>query len=121
MDMVHPYSTGEEQSRKLRSILTSYLKGRPLRTPKQVPNENEFEARRLLVEEHQPHTRARSLQLLNNVPHHKFDPKKSAQENLLKFEEIIEEYEKSSRDIMADDLKITVVLGRNRWTSPSVI
>ena len=103
----------QEQSmaKKLHSILTSYTKGRPLRTLKQVPRENGFEAWRLLVEEHQPHSRARSLQLLNNVLHYRFDNKKSTQENLLKFEEAIEEYEKASGDLVAEDMKISIVLG----------
>ena len=100
-----------EMSKKLHSILTSYTRGRPLRTLKQVPQENGFEAWRLLVEEHQPHSRARSLQLLNNVLHYRFDNKKSTQENLLKFEEAIEEYEKSSGDLVAEDMKISIVLG----------
>ena len=105
--------TDEEQAqaRKLHSILTSYTRGRPLRTLKQVANENGFETWRLLVEEHQPHNRARSLQLLNQVLHFRFDNKKSTQENILKFEEYIEEYEKASGDIVQEDLKISVVLG----------
>ena len=104
----------QEQARKLHSILTSYTRGRPLRTLKQVASENGFEAWRLLVEEHQPHNRARSLQLLNQVLHFRFDNKKSTQENILKFEESIEEYEKASAasgDIVQEDLKISVVLG----------
>ena len=102
---------GKAQARKLHSILTSYTKGRPLRTIKQVASENGFEAWRMLVEERQPHTRARSLQLLNSVLNHKFDAKKSTQENLLKFEEMIEEYERASGSVMDDDLKVSVVLG----------
>ena len=48
-----------DKSKKLYSILTSYTKGRPLRTIKQVQDENGFEAWRLLLEEHLPHTRTR--------------------------------------------------------------
>ena len=65
----------------------------------------------MLVEEHQPHSRARSLQLLNNVLHFRFDSKKTTQENILKFEETIEEYEKSSGDLVAEDMKISIILG----------
>ena len=110
-DMEDYTEEGKAQARKLHSILTSYTKGRPLRTIKQVASENGFEAWRMLVEEHQPHTRARSLQLLNSVLNHKFDAKKSTQENLLKFEEMIEQYERASGSIMDDDLKVSVVLG----------
>ncbi len=106
----------KEQSRKLRSILTSYTRGRPLRTLKQVPHENGFEAWRLLVEEHQPHSRARSLQLLNNVLHYRFDNKKPTQENILKFEALIEEYEKASGDLVAEDMKISIILGGTEGT-----
>ena len=65
----------------------------------------------MLVEEHQPHSRARSIQLLNNVLHYRFDNKRSTQENILKFEELIEEYEKSSGDLVAEDMKISIILG----------
>ena len=95
----------KEQSRKLHSILASYTRARPLRTLKQVPHENGFDAWRLLVEEHQPHSRARSLQLLNNVLHYRFDNKKSTQENILN-----EEYEKASGDLVAEDMKISIIL-----------
>ena len=100
-----------DKSKKLYSILTSFTKGRPLRTIKQVQDENGFEAWRLLLEEHLPHTRARSLQLLSNLIHTKFDSKRTTMENILKFEDSIEEYEKSSGDTVQDDLKVSVVLG----------
>ena len=106
----------KEQSRKLHSILASYTRARPLRTLKQVPHENGFDAWRLLVEEHQPHSRARSLQLLNNVLHYRFDNKRSTQENILKFEELIEEYEKASGDLVAEDMKISIILGGTEGT-----
>ena len=76
-----------------------------------MQDENGFEAWRLLLEEHLPHTRARSLQLLSNLIHTKFDAKRTTMENILKFEDSIEEYEKSSGDVVQDDLKVSVVLG----------
>ena len=100
-----------DKSKKLYSILASYTTGRPLRTIKQVQDENGFEAWRLLLEEHLPRTRARSLQLLSNLIHTKFDSKRTTMENILKFEDSIEEYEKSSSDSVQDDLKVSVVLG----------
>ena len=111
--LVHKEFTSRtiDKSKKLYSILTSYTKGRPLRTIKQVQDENGFEAWRLLLEEHLPHTRARSLQLLSNLIHTKFNSKRTTMENILKFEDSIEEYEKSSGDSVQDDLKVSVVLG----------
>ena len=99
-----------DKSKKLYSILTGYTQGRPLRTIKQVQDENGFEAWRLLLEEHLPHTRARSLQLLSNLIHTKFDSKRTTMENILKVEDSIEEYEKSSGDVVQDDLKVSLVL-----------
>ena len=83
-----------------------------MRTIKQVASENGFEAWRMLVEEHQPHTRARSLQQSSTTS---FDAKKSTSENLLKFEEMIEEYERASGSVMDDDLKVTTK-NRLTWT-----
>ena len=76
-----------------------------------MQDENGFEAWRLLLEEHLPHTRARSLQLLSNLIHTKFDSKRTTMKNILKFEDSIEEYEKSSGDTVQGDLKVSVVLG----------
>ena len=96
-----------DKSKKLYSILTSYTKGRPLRTIKQVQDENGFEAWRLLLEEHLPHTRARSLQLLSNLIHTKFDSKRTTMENILKFEDSIEEYEKLTRNRLVTPYRTT--------------
>ena len=65
----------------------------------------------LLLEGHLPHTRARRLQLLSNILHTRFDSKKTTPENILKFEDSIEEYGKASGDVVQDDLRVSVVLG----------
>ena len=65
----------------------------------------------LLLEGHLPHTRARRLQLLSNILRTRLDSKKTTPENILKFEDSIEEYGKASGDVVQDDLRVSVVLG----------
>ena len=99
-------------SKKLYTILTSYTKGRPLRTIKQITEENGLEAWRILLEEHEPYTRGRSLRLLTSLTKYKFENKKTTMENILAFEEAIEQYEKASGDVVQDDLKISIILNQ---------
>ena len=47
---------------------------------------------------------------MNKVLNHKFDNKKTHLENLVAFEEAIENYETAANDVMSDDVKVSVVM-----------
>ena len=95
---------------KFYSILASYTKNKPLRVIKSMTDYNGLEAWRNLIQEHEPYTRGRGLALLNKVLNHKFDNKKTHLENLVAFEEAIENYETAANDVMSDDVKVSVVM-----------
>ena len=100
----------KERSMKFYSILASYTKNKPLRVIKSMTDYNGLEAWRNLIQEHEPYTRGRGLALLNKVFNHKFDNKKTHLENLVAFEEAIENYETAANDVMSDDVKVSVVM-----------
>ena len=100
----------KERSMKFYSILASYTKNKPLRVIKSMTDYNGLEAWRNLIQEHEPYTRGRGLALLNKVLNHKFDNKKTHLENLVAFEEAIENYETAANDVMSDDVKVSVVM-----------
>ena len=56
--------------KKLYAVLTSYTKGRPLRTVSKVRGQNGFEAYRLLVHENMPTSQVRNFHLLQNIINH---------------------------------------------------
>ena len=101
----------KDTSKKFYSILTSYTKNKPLCVLKSMTDYNGLEAWRNLLQEHEAYIRGRGLALLNKVLNHKFDPKKTHLENLVAFEEAIENYESASNDVvMSDDVKASVVM-----------
>ncbi|CAE7300201.1 unnamed protein product, partial [Symbiodinium sp. CCMP2456] len=104
--------TSQEQtnSKKLYSILSSYTKNRPQRVVTTVKEENGLEAYRQLVFFNQPNTKARSLQLHREVMGFRFDKDKTYNENFLKFEELIDEYEKASKEKTSDSFKMGTVI-----------
>ena len=59
----------EASGKKLYAVLTSYTKGRPLRTISKVPGQNGFEAYRLLVHENTPKSQLRNFHVLQNIHH----------------------------------------------------
>ena len=63
--------------KKLYAVLTSYTKGRPLRTISKVPGQNGFKAYRLLVHENMPKSQVRNFHLLQNINNFKAKPGKS--------------------------------------------
>ena len=100
----------KERSMKFYSILASYTKNKPLRVRKSMTDYKGLEAWRNLIQEHEPYTRGRGLALLNKVLNHKFDNKKTHLENLVAFEEAIENYETAANDVMSDDVKVSIVM-----------
>ncbi|CAE7514351.1 unnamed protein product [Symbiodinium sp. CCMP2592] len=97
------------QSKKLYSILSSYTRNRPQRVVTAVKEENGIEAYRQLVNFNQPNTKARSLQLHREVMSFRFDKDKTYNENFLKFEELIDDYEKASSEKTSDSFKMGTV------------
>ena len=103
----------ETRARALRlySVLTSYLKGRPLKMLKSVTNGDGFRVWRQLTEELQPATWPRALALAQALV--KFPPLKdggSVVEYTILYERLIAEYEKVSATKYPDDLRISTLL-----------
>ena len=95
---------------RLYSLLTSYLRQRPLKLIRHVKNENGFEAWQILLKEMQPATRARALALLSQLSRIHFAEGKSVSEQLPQFEALILEYERISNQKYSDDAKVAAVL-----------
>ena len=70
------------QAIRLYSLLTSYLRNRPLKLVRHMKQENGFEAWQRLLREMQPVTRARSLALLTQLSRVRFAEGKSISEQL---------------------------------------
>ena len=95
---------------RLYSLLTSYLRHRPLKLIRHMKKENGFEAWRVLLKEMQPATRARSLALLSQLSRIQFEEKKTVSEQLPQFEALVQEYERISGQDYSDDAKVAAVL-----------
>ena len=104
--------TDETKGRAVRfySLLTSYLRQRPLKLIRHVKKENGFEAWQILLREVQPATRARALALLSQLPRIQFAEGKTVSEQLPQFEALINEYERISGHGYSDDAKVAAVL-----------
>ena len=96
--------------KKLYAVLTSYTKGRPLRTISKVPGQNGFEAYRLLVHENMPKSQVRNFHVLQNIINFKAESGKSLNENVLAFEQLIEVYAKISTITVGDETKLAVII-----------
>ena len=101
---------GREASRKLYSIPCSYTTGRPYRVVKFTPEENGMEANRLLMKEYRPVNRARSLELFHNILNYRFAKDKGIAENILEYEECIEQYEKTTGEKVQENLKVPTLI-----------
>ena len=98
------------KSVRLYSLLTSYLRQRPLKLIRRIKNENGFAAWQTLIKEMQPATRARALALLSQLSRIQFAEGKSVSEQLPQFEALILEYERISSQKYSDDAKVAAVL-----------
>ena len=104
--------TDETKSRAVRlySLLTSYVRQRPLKLIRHVKNENGFEAWQCLLKEMQPATRARALALLSQLSRIQFAEGKTVSEQLPQFEALVMEYERVSSQRYSDDAKVASIL-----------
>ena len=100
----------KEASRRLYSVLCNYTKGRPYRVVKHVAEENGMEAYRMLLKEYQPTNRARSLELFHNILNYRFAQNKGIAENILEYEEKIEQYEKATGEKVQENLKVSTLI-----------
>ena len=98
------------QAIRLYSLLTSYLRNRPLKLVRHMKQENGFEAWQRLLREMQPVTRARSLALLTQLSRVQFAEGKSISEQLPVYESIVTEYERISGHTYSDDNKVASIL-----------
>ena len=98
-----------QRSRKLFSILCSYVKNRPLRLVRSVENNDGFKAWQALCRELQPSTRQRSLALAQTILSFPPFEKGKTLENLLAFEKLVEDYERIT-DIAYSKLKMETLL-----------
>ena len=95
---------------RLYSLLTSYVRQRPLKLIRHVKSENGFEAWQNLLKEMQPATRARSLALLSQLSRIQFAEGKTVSEQLPQFEALVLEYERISNQKYSDDAKVASIL-----------
>ena len=100
----------EALGKKLYAVLTSYTKGRPLRTISKVPGQNGFEAYRLLVHEKMPKSQVCNFHFLQNIINFKSDSGRSLNENVLAFEQSVEDYEKISDVLVGSETKLAVMI-----------
>ena len=95
---------------RLYSLLTSYVRQRPLKLIRHVKSENGFEAWQSLLKEMQPATRARSLALLSQLSRIQFAEGKTVSEQLPQFEALVLEYERISSQKYSDGAKVASIL-----------
>ena len=100
----------EAVGKKLYAVLTSYTKGRRLRTISKVPGQNGFEAYRLLVHENMPKSQVPNFHLLQNIINFKSDSGRNLNENVLAFEQLVEDYEKISNVLVGSETKLAVMI-----------
>ena len=98
------------RSRELYAILASFMRGRPLKILRNVPGSNGYEAWRQLMLEMQPRTRQRQLALMTQLNNMTFDMRKSLNEQLGKFDEVVREYERISGSTYPEDLKVSTLV-----------
>ena len=108
------YTAGSEKGRravKLYSVLSSYLKNRPLKILRSVLNNDGFEVRRRLSVELQPTSRSRSLAMaLALVSFPAMSKGASLYDYVLTYEKLVDEYEKLSGLRYDPNLKIGTLL-----------
>eukprot|EP00913_Durusdinium_trenchii_P008006 g7509.t1 len=105
-------TTDETKAKAVRlySLLTSYLRQRPLKLIRHVKSENGFEAWQTLLKEMQLATRARALALLWQLSRIQFAEGKTVSEQLPQFEALVLEYERISSQKYSEDAKVASIL-----------
>ena len=96
---------------KLYSVLSSYLRNRPLKVLRSVENMSGFEVWRKLTAELEPSSRSRSLAMAQALVG--FPPMSkgaSLMDYVLTFEKLVSEYEKISSTKYDDNLKVGTLL-----------
>ncbi|CAE7811967.1 unnamed protein product [Symbiodinium sp. CCMP2592] len=111
MDINKYSDAGRKRAYRLYSILSSYLKGRPLRLLKAVTNRDGLLVWQRLHQELKPSTRSRELALAEALV--SFPPLQAGSsllEYVLVYERLIREYEAVSHTFYPDNLKMSTLL-----------
>eukprot|EP00435_Cladocopium_sp_Y103_P050701 s939_g15.t1 len=99
-----------QRAEKLHSILVGLLRHRPLKILRSVEGRNGLEVWRILSQQMQPKTRARSIALLQaflGLPPFK---KEGVLEQILGMERLADEYAQVSKEELSDNTKLSVLL-----------
>ena len=99
-----------KRARKLFAVLTSYLKGRPLRIVRGSTQEDGYVAWQALCRELQPSSRQRSVALAQTILSFPQFEKGKTLDGLLAFEKLIEDYERVSGTTYNPELKMGTLL-----------
>ena len=97
---------GKATAERLYGILSSFTKNRLQRVLQAITQEIGLEGYRQLLEFNAPATKARSLQLQRQIMNFRFTKDAGYGENILKFEELLEEFERAWREKVSESLKI---------------
>ena len=89
---------GEAFSKHLYGILSSYTKNQHQLVLKAITQQNGLEGYCRILEFHAPATKARSLQFQRQIMNYRFSKEAGYSENILKFEELLEEFERASQE-----------------------
>ena len=98
------------RSRELYAILLSFVRNRPAKLVRSVPQSNGYEAWRQLTLEMMPSSRQRQLALITQLTSTRLDGTKSLGEQLGKYEELVREYERVSGTTFSEDLKVSTLI-----------
>ena len=92
-------------------VLASILTARCFRIVRLAVDENGYEVYRLLISEHRPNTRLRTLAMLEGIMETKpFPPQKDFMTCLRELEQKCLEYETNSKKSLDDDFKVAILL-----------
>ena len=108
--MVNMDPSTQGRARELYAVLLSFVRNRPAKLVRAVPQQNGYEAWRQLMVEMMPSSRQRQLALVTQLTSTRLDPRRSLSEQLGKYEELIREYERVAGTRYAEDLMISTLV-----------
>ena len=97
---------GKALSDRLYGILSSHTKNRPQRVLQAITQDNGLEGYGRLLEFNASATKARSLKLQRQIMNYRFSKEAGYSENILRFEELLKEFERPSKEKVSESLKM---------------
>ena len=97
-------------SRQLYAVLTTMLKERPLQLLRSVPDNNGFEAWRVLHTTLAPKSKTRALALLGAISQYPNMTQGNLLEQLLKMEDLFKKYEQAANKPVPEEVKSALLL-----------